>query len=209
MKATLLASKRVRCTFTGKVPYIVSDDKTRRGDWIQTFTGRKFWPLDPRVGDWHLADIAHSLSMHPRFGGHTTRFYPVSQHSIFVSDRLPERLKLEGLLHDAHESIYLDFPRPLKNCFPEYSKAEEMGAISLRKQFKIPTWFEKGLSMAPRVKVMDNLALVTERRDLMRDAGHYWAAELESIIPDPEHIEPMSPAVAEIHFISRFVLLTA
>lgn len=38
----------------------------RKGDWMQTWSGRQFWPLDPRVEDIDLRDIAHSLSMQCR-----------------------------------------------------------------------------------------------------------------------------------------------
>ncbi len=43
---------------------------SRRGDWMQTFSGRKFWPLDPRVEEVFTEDIAHALANQCRFGGH-------------------------------------------------------------------------------------------------------------------------------------------
>ena len=35
----------------------------RRGDWIQAYTGRKFWPLDPRPEEIFIEDIAHHLAL--------------------------------------------------------------------------------------------------------------------------------------------------
>lgn len=57
----------------------------RKGDWIQTVTGRPFWPLDPRAEEMDIRDIAHSLSMQCRFGGHCHRFYSVAEHSVWCS----------------------------------------------------------------------------------------------------------------------------
>lgn len=57
----------------------------RAGDWMQTFTGRQFWPMDPRPEDLDILDIAHALSLLCRFGGHCQRFYSVAEHSVHVS----------------------------------------------------------------------------------------------------------------------------
>ena len=35
----------------------------RKGDFMQTFTARQFWPLDARTAEVHIEDIAHSLSL--------------------------------------------------------------------------------------------------------------------------------------------------
>lgn len=43
----------------------------RKGDWMTTFSGVQFWPLDPRREEIRLEDIAHSLSQQCRFAGHT------------------------------------------------------------------------------------------------------------------------------------------
>ena len=49
--------------------------ETRKGDWMQTISGRQFWPIDPRPEDVFIEDIAHALSMMCRFNGHCDRFY--------------------------------------------------------------------------------------------------------------------------------------
>jgi hypothetical protein len=43
---------------------------TRKGDWFVTFTGRRFYPLDARVEDIDIRDIAHSLALQSRWMGH-------------------------------------------------------------------------------------------------------------------------------------------
>lgn len=65
-----------------------------------------------------LEDTALALSRIQRFGGHA-RIYPwtVLQHSLLVRDILwgnPELTLLKALLHDSHEAITGDIPRPLK-----------------------------------------------------------------------------------------------
>ncbi|HEU4751891.1 MAG TPA: hypothetical protein VFU47_02205, partial [Armatimonadota bacterium] len=41
----------------------------RNGDWMQTFTGSRFYPFDPRVSEVRIEDIAHALANLCRFGG--------------------------------------------------------------------------------------------------------------------------------------------
>jgi hypothetical protein len=97
--------------------------------WIETYTGKKFYPLNPRPGDVSIIDIAHSLSMQCRFNGHTRLFYSVAEHSIIVSKELAAAgygwiLQLYGLLHDAAEAYVCDLPRPIKNQIKEYRPIE-------------------------------------------------------------------------------------
>ena len=88
-----------------------------RGDWLQTFTGRQFWPLGPEPTDIVIEDIGHALGSLCRFNGHCKAFYSVAQHSILVS-RACEKHGLvaafRGLMHDASETYLLDVPKPLK-----------------------------------------------------------------------------------------------
>ncbi len=50
----------------------------RKGEWIQTYTGKQFWPLDPRPEDIDIEDIAHALALTCRFNGHCDYFYSVA-----------------------------------------------------------------------------------------------------------------------------------
>jgi hypothetical protein len=92
----------------------------RQGDWMQTYTGRQFWPLDPRPEDFCREDIAHALSLKCRYNGHCLGFYSVAQHSVYVAEecerRWPGRWDLAwwGLLHDLEEAYLPDVPRPIK-----------------------------------------------------------------------------------------------
>ncbi len=92
--------------------------------WVQTFSGRKFYPLNPRPDEVYLEDIAHALSCICRFGGHCKSFYSVSEHSVLVSLTLPQ-YGIEALLHDAAEAYLGDVPRPLKHQ-PEWAQFRDI-----------------------------------------------------------------------------------
>jgi hypothetical protein len=47
------------------------DGAGRIGDWIQTASGKQFWPFDPRPEDVFIEDIAASLAQINRYNGHT------------------------------------------------------------------------------------------------------------------------------------------
>lgn len=84
---------------------------------IETYTGGSFDLLAPAPEDVRLLDIAAGLAHICRFGGHSTDFYSVAQHSLNVSRELADegrRLQLLGLFHDAGEAYVGDVPRPLK-----------------------------------------------------------------------------------------------
>lgn len=106
-----------------------AENMPRRGDFMQTFTGRKFWPLDARPEDVAIDDIAHALSMQCRYAGHCVRFYSVAEHSVHVARWLASQgygveIQMAGLLHDATEAYMVDLPRPLKRHIGEYCDAE-------------------------------------------------------------------------------------
>jgi len=164
----------------------------RKGDWIQTYTGRVFWPLDPRPSEVHIADIAHALANQCRYAGHTLAFYSVAQHSVLVANHLPPELAKWGLLHDASEAYLVDLPRPVKRIVQGYVEAEEqvMAAIAMQLGLSWP--------MPELVHVADNEALATEKRDLMAPCEKHWACMPE---PWPSPIYALGPNEAEIEFL--------
>jgi len=97
----------------------MSETITNKEVWIATYTGGRFYPLDPRPEDVCIADIAHSLSQICRFNGQTLQFYSVAQHSVLVSKLLgqggPSPIhEFMGLKHDAAEAYLCDLVRPIK-----------------------------------------------------------------------------------------------
>lgn len=171
---------------------------TRNGDWVQTYTGRQFWPIDPRPEEIFIEDIAHSLSLICRFSGHCREFYSVAQHSVMVSYLVPEEDALWGLMHDASESYLSDIARPVKP-FVENYKNLELGIEKVIAERYGMCW-----PMPASVKVADTIMLATEARDMMLPPADDWFLDQE---PHPDKIVPVGPHDAELMFYRRFVEL--
>lgn len=73
----------------------------------------------PEIEQIEIRDIAHGLSMQCRYAGHIDRFYSVAEHSVYVAMLAPKKYQLYFLLHDAHEYLYQDIVKPLKNTLFE------------------------------------------------------------------------------------------
>ncbi len=98
-------------------------------DYIYTFTGKKFYPLNPNPEDIDISDIAHALSMLCRANGHFSSFHSVAQHSIECCNEAlergyGERIALACLLHDASEAYMSDVTTPVKNELDFYMASE-------------------------------------------------------------------------------------
>lgn len=163
--------------------------------WIQTYTGRKFYPLEAQEGDLDLIDIAHSLSLLCRFNGHSRVFYSVAEHSVRVSWALPDALSLWGLLHDAAEAYLSDLPRPIKAEMPFFVDSEQRLMRLIARHFGLE-W-----PMPAEVALADTRLLVTEARDLMAPAPEPWNL---GVPPLEQIIEPWNPAEAEQAYLDRF-----
>ena len=93
--------------------------------WISTQAVKQFNFINPKVEDIHILDIARALSNICRFGGHTSSFYSVAEHSIITAEILEQKnankiTVLAGLLHDATEAYMGDMPRPIKGSLPQH-----------------------------------------------------------------------------------------
>lgn len=191
-------------------------------NFIRTFTGLKFWPLNPIAKDICIEDIAHALSLVCRFTGHTYCFYSVADHSLRVS-RLVDQIvmaqpgsltvrieaareaALWGLMHDASEAYLCDVPSPIKRApgigmlYKGYER-NLMEAIALR--------FDLSPYEPSVVKDADRILLNTEMRDLMGvhvDALPEWQCGNTC---DHEAIFPLDAQHAEVEFLRRYHALT-
>jgi hypothetical protein len=175
-------------------------DASRQGDWMQTYTGGRFWPLDPHASEVNITDIAHALSLQSRFGGHCLRFYSVAEHCVHLARAAAPEDKLWALLHDASEAYVVDVPRPLKRFLAGYAEAETrvMGAIC--KAFDLPP------EMPATVKALDNRILIDERYQVMIPTGEPWFYGGESE-PLGIVIEHWSPERAAEEFLATFFAL--
>jgi len=185
-----------------------ASEPTRTGDWIATFSGVKWFITNPHPDDVRIEDIAHALSLICRYGGQCREFYSVAQHSLIVASEVKKNssshsLILHGLLHDAAEAYLGDMVRPLKATMPRYKLIEHVTEGVIAAALDLPP-----LTLEQRaiIKHFDNVALMTERRDLVNHCGHDWTPRAE---PRSEPIVPMSPEEAESGFLLAYHSLRA
>lgn len=135
---------------------------------MQTYTGRQYWPLDPRPDEVHLEDIAHHLSMLCRYNGACERFYSVAEHSVNVMFLVPPELHLAALLHDATEAYLGDMIRPIKRNSPEYVAVEKLNHAVICERFGIDP------SDCEVIKQADSAMLVAEAARLLKKPPADW-----------------------------------
>lgn len=180
-------------------------DKTYKWPWLQTFSGLAFIPSDPKPEMIDIVDIAVALSRESRFNGHTRSFwaYNVAQHSVFVSNIVPWEHRLWGLLHDASEAYLKDLTWSVKQEIRgAYKPMEEKTERVIAEKFGLP-W-----PMPACIKDADNIALATEKRDLMANScpdGYRWQ-ELPDALPGI--IQPLSPLSSLESFMRRYNEIT-
>lgn len=177
----------------------------RAGSWIQTFTGRSFYPLDPLADEVAIEDIAHGLAMVCRYGGHTRKFYSVAEHSIACSYYVEPQFALHALLHDATEAYIGDMVRPLKNdpSMLEFRQIEALVEVAIAERFDI----EWTLEARTAVKVVDDRIIVDEVNALMADPS-FLALHYPDLLPLGWEPRTFPPEGAEHWFLSRFNDLT-
>lgn len=169
----------------------------RHDSWIETYTGKRFWPLEPDPSLVDIEDIAHALSIVNRFNGHAVAPYSVAQHSILCSQVAPPHLKLQALMHDAAEAYISDVTRPVKRFMPEFRQIED----NLWKNGIAPR-FQLSESLDPEVVAIDTNILLTEARDLRLPLTFEWWSGTAS--PYSMKIEPWPWQTAKLHFLDSF-----
>lgn len=166
------------------------------GPFIQLRSGYCVSLTQPDCTMLPLSDIALALARTARFNGATKGHYAysVAQHSVFVARILAEQLHTDiiqraGLLHDAHEALIGDIPTPVKHWLGAEALAalERPLILALYARFALsPTLINSGA-----VKLADEAALATERRDLLAAPAWPWPSPAEPmphhhIVPEPE-----------------------
>lgn len=194
-------------------------DKVGGNSWITTFTGTRVFPHDPDPDTIHVHDIAHSLSLICRWGGHALEFYSVAEHSVRVGELCfslalangmsPKKARIAallGLVHDATEAYVGDCVRPLK----EVTRIETPRGLETFREMEDHLYgkIEEGLrlpKLTPEykkiIKQADDILLVTEARDIQHGADwDYW----EPPEPMPDVIQTMTHKEAKQAFLDAY-----
>lgn len=172
-----------------------TDKRWASGDYFVTFTGRELDPLEVRLDDIDLRDIAHALSLTNRYGGHSREPYSVAAHCVYVSREVDPFLAKHGLMHDAAEAYVGDLIKCVKRLCPQFETVEHRFAEVIAERFGL-----RVLTDAERreLKRADVAALLAERRDIFGDS--YPA---EGVAPGRERIEVLDWRSDETCFLSR------
>lgn len=168
----------------------------RYGDYIRTFSGVAFFPLDPRPEEVFIEDIAHALMNLCRFTGHVKKFYSVGDHSIRASHYASKENALWALLHDASEAYISDLSRSVKHDprYQPYREDERRLMLVIAERFGL-VWPEP-----EEVHEVDSRLLFTEKRDLMPQSKEPWVGQKD---PYPEIIEPLACGRSDL-FLARY-----
>ncbi len=178
-----------------------TENSNREGDWIATYSGKQFWPLDPSPQDISIQDIAHALSIISRFTGHCLRPYSVAQHSVLVAHAVPREIALEGLMHDSAEAYLSDVSRPLKKYLPEYQRIETTVEKVIANKFGLDyPWHSE-------IKKADFIVFKTEAQSVLTQSPYldnFLNNYLRDVHPLDLRITPWSHDKAELVFNLHF-----
>lgn len=184
----------------------------RQGHYMRTFTGRQYWPLDPRPEDVCVEDIAHALAHQARFNGHTKRFYSVAEHSVICSlQHTDANTCFELLMHDAAETYTGDLIRPMK-MIPEiraiWTPIEQRNEVVLAARFGL--MFPHNDEIKAIIKKVDMEVCQAELEQIVHGSepnsaelmeGEFSAAKIKT--------QCMLPLDAKAWFMNRFNALNA
>ncbi|WP_421461326.1 hypothetical protein [Agrobacterium tumefaciens] len=175
----------------------------RVGDFMQTFTGRKYWPMSPRPHEVYIEDIAHSLGLQCRYAGHCIKFYSVAEHSVLIARHLAAKhapeVALAGLLHDAPEAYCVDIPRPLKPYLTNYRAIEQDNWLAVAARFGLPKELPREVHDADNRIIADELVNLRQMPWHARYSGKELGVKLRY----------WSPEEAELEFLATFDALMA
>lgn len=162
----------------------------RKGEWMQTASGKQYWPLDPRTTDVEAIDIAHHLSLLCRYCGASRRHYSVAEHTLgvlYVGQQYAARLGMHYsrhfdrllLLHDAAEAYCHDLIRPIKRNIEGYEAIEAANMTAIYQRFGIDA--AECIGLQTLIKQCD-IAMLLAERDFLLVPTEYegWAAGAEA-----------------------------
>ena len=174
-----------------------NDHQLKNDAWISTSTGRRFHIFRPTEEEIVLEEAVHALCMLCRFNGHTSEFYSVAQHSIYVSMMCSEENALCGLMHDIPEAYIGDMATPLKRQMYAYNKVESKIWDIVSTKFRLPK------KMPTEIKEADKKAFRMEWAYLMGGEN----IENEKFLIPREEFNKKTPAEVKEEFTKLFYKL--
>ena len=139
---------------------------------VRMVSGVEIDLLDPNPATINIEDIAHHLAKLDRYNGAAPKHhYSVGQHCLYVSEILPEPLKLWGLLHDATEAICGDVVSPLKALIPAYKEIEEGISKAVCERFGLTCIDYKPIKEADKAVMAAEMLQLFDWCDLAKDVG--------------------------------------
>lgn len=179
-----------------------TDTKYKAVNFVETYTGRTFFPLAPNVNDITIIDIAHHLANQCRYSGAASFYYSTAQHCCLLADFVQKQPGatpldcLQILIHDAAEAYLVDIPRPIKQHMPQFREWDRSIQMCVR------SWLDLGgVPIPPWQDEVDSRIIVDERAQVMSDSGNDWGHNLE---PLGIEIAPWSNILAEQQFLMRY-----
>lgn len=151
-------------------------------DYITTYGGTHFVPVEPEADKIHITDIAHALSLICRGNGHVKHFFSVGQHCINCAEEAmargySKRVCLACLLHDAGEAYMSDVPRPFKKYIPEYERYEQQILDIIYLKYLGSPLTEREVTF---VKEIDDDMLYFDLRELLNEPMDRKEPEMKS-----------------------------
>lgn len=192
LELRLAKERSARAVADALVPAYLPSDSTA---WMQTYTGRAFYPLNPQPAHVDLEDIAHGLANLCRYGGQCRTFYSVAEHSVLLSYAVPPELARWALMHDASEAYLSDVIRPIKPYLRGYYAIEERVLEAIAVRFDLP--WPAPLALKP----YDDRILLNEQARLMAPPPMPWNVPGE---PLPGiSVTGWLPMQAKVRFLTR------
>lgn len=172
--------------------------------WLQAHSGKAIDLLNPDPSSILIEDIAHSLARIGRYTGHTTgnSIYSVAQHSCIVAGLLPDELKFEGLMHDAHEAYIGDISTPVKDAIRALGSGSGLDTLDQLWMSAIAKRFGFSEHHHPSVKHADRQALVHEVASFLAPSERPWV--FDGLIQGGTYYSAWSIDTAQQYFLRMF-----
>ena len=148
--------------------------------WLATNTGKIIDLLKPDPDQITIEDISNNLGKMCRFNGQLKTWFSVAEHCIKVAEMVPDRYKMQALLHDASEAYLCDVPTPLKRLLGKsYTDIEERISAVIGLRFGVE------LATLPTVVKLADRAMVVSERNAFQDKPQKWGDEYEETVLYP------------------------